>query len=89
MKINKNIRWSDLKFIHHHAISENEYGVKCYVKFKNGEWCSIIGAEKSFYGDGIFTFEICSSSTKKTKGIIKCWLSKKQVLRHLNYLNNK
>ena len=91
----KNIKWEDLKFKHHRSVPKNIFGVECYIKFKNGHWCSIIGgAENSRYtdwfrGNGINTFEIMSSSTEKTKIGVKGWLTKKQVLRHLNYLNNK
>jgi len=85
----KTIKWKDLNFKHHRAIPKNEFGVQCYIEFKNGEWCSIIGGEEGFYGDGIVTFEIMSSSTEKTKIGVKGWLTKKQVLRHLNYLNKK
>lgn len=85
----KIIKWKDLNFKHHRSIPKNEFGVQCYIKFKNCEWCSIIGGEEGFYGNGIETFEIMSSSTEITKRMVKGWLTKKQVLRHLNYLNNK
>ena len=81
----KQIKWNDLKFETHHFGE----GVQCKVKFENGEWCSIIGGETSFYGDGVHSFEIYSSITKKTSRGVKGWLSKVQVLRHLNYLKNK
>ena len=85
----KNLKWEDLKFEHHGALPSNEFGVQCMVDFDNGEWCSIIGGDKSFYGNGKTSFEIMSSSTEKTNLGIKCWLSKVQVVRHLNYLKNK
>ena len=85
----KTIKWNDLKFEHHPVLKNNEFGVQCKVKFENGEWCSIIGGETSFYGDGVTSFEIYSSSTKKTSRGVKGWLSKTQVLRLLNYLKNK
>ena len=84
-----NIKWNDLKFKHHSNLKSDEFGVQSYIKFPNGEWCSIIGGERSFYGNGETSFEIMSSSTEKTKLGIKCWLSKIQVIRHLNYLKNK
>ena len=85
----KNIKWKDLKFKHHRAVPKNVFGVECYIKFKNSQWCSIVGGQENFYGNGIDTFEIMSSSTEKTKTGVKGYLTKKQVLRHLNYLNNK
>ena len=85
----KQIKWNDLKFEHHPVLKNNEFGVQCKVKFENGEWCSIIGGETSFYGDGVHSFEIYSSSTEKTRNGVKGWLSKAQVLRHLNYLQRK
>ena len=85
------MKWKNLKFEQHSCVSN---GVQCKMDFDNGEWCSIVGAVPSnnnatLYGDGICTFEIYSSSTKKTRNGVKCWLSKAQVLRHLNYLKNK
>ena len=85
----KTIKWEDLKFEHHRALPLGTFGVQCRVDFENGEWCSIIGGEESFYGNGVNTFEIYSSSTEKTRNGVKGWLGKTQVLRHLNYLNNK
>lgn len=85
----KAIKWADLKFEHHRAFPPNKFGVQCRIDFENGEWCSIIGGEEGFYGDGLMFFEIWSSSTSKTKSGIKGWLTKTQVLRHLNYLIKK
>ena len=81
----QNIKWNDLKFKPHHCGE----GVKCEIELDNGEWCSIIGGLTRFYGDGVHSFEIYSSSTRKTRSWTKGWLSKAQVLRHLNYLKNK
>ena len=83
----KTIKWKDLKFNKHHIWGSG--GVQCRIDFDNGEWCSIIGGDKGFYGDGVTTFEIMSSSTKKRRNTVKGWLTKAQVLRHLNYLNKK
>ena len=82
----KTIKWSDLKFEKHPRV---ENGVMCKFYCDNGEWISIVGGKEFLYGDGVTTFEILSSSTEKTKRIVKGWLSKTQVLRHLNYLNKK
>jgi len=84
-----NLKWEDLKFEHHRALPSNEFGVQCRIDFENGEWCSIVGGEKSFYGDGKTSFEIMSSSTEKTRNGVKGWLSRVQVVRHLNYLKRK
>tara|TARA_Y100001963_G_C6461195_1_gene300228 strand:+ start:122 stop:385 length:264 start_codon:yes stop_codon:yes gene_type:complete len=87
------MKWTDLIFRPHHAVKN---GVSCRVEFDNGEWCSIVGAPYdvdqgffSLYGNGKTSFEIYSSVTKKTPALVKGWLSRKQVLRHLNYLKNK
>ena len=94
----KNLKWEDLKFEHHGALPSNEFGVQCMVDFDNGEWCSIVGAPyitdeengtMRLYGNGDTSFEISSSSTEKTRRQVKGWLSKVQVVRHLNYLKNK
>ena len=87
----KNLKWEDLKFEPHHCIKG---GVACWIDFDNGEWCSIVGAPYSkehmrLYGNGDTSFEISSSSTEKTRRQVKGWLSKVQVVRHLNYLKNK
>ena len=84
------MQWKDLKFEpHQHVVG----GVRCRVEFENGEWCSIVGGpfDKvngywALYGDGISSFEIYSSSTYPE---VKGWLSKAQVIRHLNYLTKK
>ena len=55
------------------------------IKFKNGSWASIIG--KNGYGDGVNYFEIMSSSTRKTKHIVKGWRTKKQIMSHLKYIS--
>ena len=86
-----NMKWSDIKFEKH---SYHKEGVQARVEFPNGEWCSIIGAPYSqdfggLYGDGVNTFEIMSSSTKKTQLGVKGWLTKRQVLNHLRYLKGK
>ena len=90
----KNLKWEDLKFEpHHHA----KGGVGCRIDFDNGEWCSIVGAPYDdergdwggLYGNGNTSFEIYSSSTTKTRAGVKGWLSRVQVVRHLNYLKNK
>tara|TARA_Y100000401_G_scaffold82316_1_gene67675 strand:+ start:307 stop:579 length:273 start_codon:yes stop_codon:yes gene_type:complete len=85
----KSIKWEHLKFEKHPNAKENEFAVCASIRFDNGEWCSIIGGDKSYYGDGVVTFEIYSSSTCKTYRQIKTFLTRKQVLRHLNYLRNK
>jgi hypothetical protein len=87
----KNLKWEDLKFRNHQYVLG---GVACRIDFDNGEWCSIVGAPyrkdmMTLYGDGVVTFEIWSSSTNKTRNGVKGWLSKVQVVRHLNYLKNK
>ena len=55
------------------------------IKFINGSWASIIG--KNGYGDGINYFEIMSSSTRKTRNIVKGWRTKKQIMSHLKYIS--
>jgi hypothetical protein len=91
------MKWSDIEFKEHHSAKD---GVMAKVEFPNGEWCSIVGAPPEYdektgsnwnrlYGDGVETFEIYSSSTKKTRGMVKGWLTKKQVMSHLRYLKNK
>ena len=34
----KTIKWEDLNFKHHRLVPKNEFGVECYIEFKNGEW---------------------------------------------------
>ena len=91
------MKWSDIEFEKHHAVKG---GVMARVDFPNGEWCSIVGAPlerdkkagfsyNRLYGNGVTTFEIYSSSTKKTRNMVKGWRTKKQVLSHLRYLKNK
>ena len=89
----KNSKWEDLKFEPHPCVKG---GVACRIDFDNGEWCSIVGAPYDadgrcggLYGNGNTSFEICSSSTEKTRRLVKGWLSRVQVVRHLNYLKNK
>ena len=72
--------------------------VRCFMKFDNGEWCSIIGCPpiktKGFglewrcYGDGVDTFEIQTSKIYLTDWNIREYLSKSEVLEVLNDLKN-
>ena len=72
--------------------------VRCFMKFDNGEWCSIIGCPpiktKGFglewrcYGDGVDTFEIQTSKIYLTDWNIREYLSKSEVLEELNDLKN-
>ena len=72
--------------------------VRCFMKFDNGEWCSIIGCPpiktKGFglewrcYGDGVDTFEIQTSKIYLTDWNIREYLSKSEVLAELNDLKN-
>ena len=74
--------------------------VSCFIKFDNGEWCSIIGcppfvdermlngADWRCYGDGVDTFEIQTSKIYLTDWNIREYLSKSEVLAELNDLKN-
>jgi len=85
------MKWTELKFEQHRVYKD---GVQAFIKFPNGQWCSIVGAPytKDFgrlYGDGSTSFEIMSSSTEKNSRMVKGYLSKRQVMNHLRYLRNK
>ena len=77
--------FKDLKF-ETHALDKT--AICCLIEFNNGEWISVIGGS-SFYGDGVVSFEIMSSSTENTKRGVKGWLSKEQVSNHMKYLQKK
>ena len=74
--------------------------VSCFIKFDNGEWCSIIGcppfvdermlngADWRCYGDGVDTFEIQTSKIYLKDWSIREYLSKSEVLEELNGLKN-
>ncbi len=80
-------KFEDLEFGQHKAITTAK---SAYIEFPNGEWISVIGCtEGSFYGNGSTSFEIMSSSTEKTQRGVKGWLSKKQISRHMIYLQKK
>ena len=79
----KNLGFKDLVF-KKHLVEPN--GVQATLGFDNGEWISVVGGSKHFYGNGVTSFEIMSSSTKKTKIGVKGYLSKEQVNRHIKYL---
>ena len=79
-------------------LHEIKHQVRCFMKFDNGEWCSIIGCPpiktKGFglewrcYGDGVDTFEIQTSKIYLTDWNIREYLSKSEVLEELNDLKN-
>tara|TARA_R100001086_G_scaffold247563_1_gene182132 strand:- start:1587 stop:1829 length:243 start_codon:yes stop_codon:yes gene_type:complete len=77
--------FKDLKFKTH---TLDDTAICCYIEFKNGEWISVIGGGR-FYGDGVVSFEVMSSSTKNTMQGVKGYLSKKQVSNHMRYLQKK
>ena len=85
--ISGSFKWEDIAFAKHSVCKDG--GVQAIVEFDNGEFCSIVGGSQGLYGDGVFSFEIQSSITKKTTRGVKCWLSKNQVMRHLRYLQKK
>ena len=85
------MKWTDLKFKQHKTYKD---GVQAFIKFPNGQWCSIVGCPYAedfarLYGNGSTSFEIMSSSTEKTRNGVKGYLSKRQVMNHLRYLQNK
>lgn len=80
-------KFNDLKFKQHPS---TRTGIHAIINFPNGEWVSVVGCSKgSFYGNGITSFEMMSSSTEKTARGVKGWLSKEQISRHMIYLQNK
>ena len=85
------MKFTDIKFKQHKFYKD---GVQAFIKFPNGEWCSIVGAPYTedvgrLYGNGTTSFEIMSSSTEKTIRGVKGYLTKTQVMNHLRYLRNK
>ena len=83
---NGRFKWNDIRFETHSVVPNS---VQAVVDFPNGEYCSIVGGGKGLYGDGVDTFEICSSVTERTSRCVRGWLDKKQVMAHLKYLQNK
>jgi hypothetical protein len=80
-------KFNDLEFKAHKSIKT---ATASYIEFTNGEWISVIGClEGNFYGNGITSFEVMSSSTEKTQRGVKGWLSKAQITRHMIYLQKK
>ena len=79
-------------------LHEIKHQVRCFMKFDNGEWCSIVGCppiktksrgtEWSCYGDGVDTFEIMTSKICLSDWNIREYLSKSEVLAELNDLKN-
>ena len=78
--------FKDLKFEPH---SVYDGGVQARMTFHNKQWISVIGGAKGLYGNGVTSFEVCSSSSIKTMAQVKGWRTKEQITNHMKYLQKK
>ena len=77
--------FKDLEFKPHRIGRKN---IQAYIEFENKNFISVIGGP-DFYGDGLTSFEIMSSVTKKTAAGVKGWQSIEQINRAMKYLQKK
>tara|TARA_R110001583_G_scaffold129743_1_gene281591 strand:- start:4640 stop:4906 length:267 start_codon:yes stop_codon:yes gene_type:complete len=76
--IKSNFKWKDLE-----NRNKSSNGFDVGVEFKNGHWASVlINDVYNIYG-----YEILSSVSQRSRGYVKTYQTKKQVMNHLKYIS--
>lgn len=77
--IKSNFKWKDLD---NKNTSSNGFDVG--VEFKNGHWASVLAGSRCASNS---LYEILSSVSQKSRGYVKTYQTKKQVISHLKYIS--